>query len=94
MSLPHGAVGWSAVCDCGTSWSYSLICDPLQILWSSTPFHSFLKVVYLICEILMINVVPVLNMLVVYILKDFGNAPFYIHCLFQMADLRMFPLSC
>ena len=26
------------------------------------------------------------------ILKDFRNAPFYIHCLFQMADLRMFHL--
>ena len=24
VSLPHGAFGWSAVCDCGISWSYSL----------------------------------------------------------------------
>ena len=24
LSLPHGAVGWSAVCDCGISWSYPL----------------------------------------------------------------------
>ena len=24
VSLPHGALGWSAVCDCGISWSYSL----------------------------------------------------------------------
>ena len=24
VSLPHGAVGWSAVSDCGISWSYSL----------------------------------------------------------------------
>ena len=24
VALPHGAVGWSAVCDCGISWSYSL----------------------------------------------------------------------
>ena len=24
VSLPHGAAGWSAVCDCGISWSYSL----------------------------------------------------------------------
>ena len=24
MALPHGAVGWSAVCDCGISRSYSL----------------------------------------------------------------------
>ena len=23
VSLPHGAVGWSAVCDCGILWSYS-----------------------------------------------------------------------
>ena len=25
VSLPHGALGWSAVSDCGISWSYSLI---------------------------------------------------------------------
>ena len=25
VALPHGAVGWSAVCDCGNSRSYSLI---------------------------------------------------------------------
>ena len=24
VALPHGAVGWSAVCDCGISWSSSL----------------------------------------------------------------------
>ena len=24
VALPHGALGWSAVCDCGISWSYSL----------------------------------------------------------------------
>ena len=25
MILPHGALGWSALCACGISWSYSLI---------------------------------------------------------------------
>ena len=25
-ALPHGAVSWSAVCDCGISLSYSLFC--------------------------------------------------------------------
>ena len=24
MSLPHGANGWAAVCDCGICWSYFL----------------------------------------------------------------------
>ena len=24
VSRIHGAVGWSAVCDCGSSWTYSL----------------------------------------------------------------------
>ena len=24
VTFPHGAVGWSAVCNCGISWSYSL----------------------------------------------------------------------
>ena len=28
------------------------------------------------------------------ILKDFRDAPFYIHCLFHMIDLMMFSLSC
>ena len=28
VALPHGAVGWSAVCDCGISWSYSLTLLP------------------------------------------------------------------
>ena len=26
--LPHGVIGWSAVCDCGTFWSYSLALRP------------------------------------------------------------------
>ena len=25
VALPHGAMGWSAVCDGGISWSYPLI---------------------------------------------------------------------
>ena len=29
----------------------------------------------------------------IYILRDFRNAPFYIHCLFHMIDLRMFSFS-
>ena len=29
MALPHGAVGWYAVCDCGISWSYSLAFKPV-----------------------------------------------------------------
>ena len=28
-----------------------------------------------------------------YILRDFRNAPFYIHCLFNMVNLRIFSLS-
>ena len=28
-----------------------------------------------------------------FILRDFRNAPFYIHCLFHMINLRMFSLS-
>ena len=26
MPLPHGAVGWSAVCESGFHWSYSFAC--------------------------------------------------------------------
>ena len=25
LIFPHGAMGWYVVCDCGISWSYSLI---------------------------------------------------------------------
>ena len=32
MALPHSAVGWSVVCDCGISWSYSHL-----FLAASTP---------------------------------------------------------
>ena len=28
MALSHSAVGWSAVCDCGISWSYLLLVRP------------------------------------------------------------------
>ena len=34
VALPHGAVGWSAVCDCGISWSYSLTFSP-GIQWGN-----------------------------------------------------------
>ena len=30
MSLPHAAVSLSAVCDCGISWSYSLVLCPMN----------------------------------------------------------------
>ena len=35
VSLPHGVVGWSVVCACGISCSYSLafINDRLSIVW-------------------------------------------------------------
>ena len=29
VPLPHGAVGSSVVCDCGISWSYSLVFNSL-----------------------------------------------------------------
>ena len=38
VTLPYGAVGWSAVCDCGISWSYSLFdmfydwCIPSKVI--------------------------------------------------------------
>ena len=32
MALPRDAMGWSAVCDCGMSWSYSLAYFTILIL--------------------------------------------------------------
>ena len=34
VALPHGLVGWSAVCDWGISWSYSLTFYLLSSYWS------------------------------------------------------------
>ena len=51
MALPHGAVGWSVVCDCGISLSYSLAfyytfrkLIKKDTSFSSTPFchHKFI----------------------------------------------------
>ena len=39
LPLPYGAVGWSVVCDCGISWSYSLTCRSLE----ATKFSVFIK---------------------------------------------------
>ena len=35
LPLPHGAVGWSAVCDCVISWSYLLCFSALCSKFSS-----------------------------------------------------------
>ena len=32
LPLPNGAVGWSVVCDCGISWSYSFTIKYRKIL--------------------------------------------------------------
>ena len=32
VALPHGAVGWSAVCGCRISWSYSLTFNNIHVL--------------------------------------------------------------
>ena len=32
VSSPRGAIGWSAVCDCGISWSYSLFITRQSIM--------------------------------------------------------------
>ena len=40
MALHYGAMGWSAVCDCGISWSYSLTFAlvPINVVsfWNAT----------------------------------------------------------
>ena len=42
-SLPHGAIGWSAECDCGISWSYSFTCSyivrPVNRDWACQTEH-------------------------------------------------------
>ena len=36
MALPHGAVGWSAACDCGISLSYSPTFNPMKYVHIDT----------------------------------------------------------
>ena len=43
MSLPPGAMGWSAVCNCGFSWPYSLTSSSIQRVNQSQKFELFLK---------------------------------------------------
>ena len=41
VPLPHGAVGWSAMCDCDVSWSYSFAfrqLDKLPVISVSLPY--------------------------------------------------------
>ena len=39
MPLPHGAVGWSAVCDCGIFLPYSLFVSNVTSFVSQTPMY-------------------------------------------------------
>ena len=36
VSLPHGAMGRPAVCDCGISWPYSIIFETIIIVDDNT----------------------------------------------------------
>ena len=36
VSLPHGAMGWPAVCDYGISWPYSIIFETIIIVDDNT----------------------------------------------------------
>ena len=38
MTLTHGALGWSAVCDCGIPWSYSLTLGLCHLLFTLNYF--------------------------------------------------------
>ena len=51
LSLPHGVVGWAAVCNCGISWSYLFsFCGTLHMI----VFFLFLKI-YLIIVIITLS---------------------------------------
>ena len=42
VTLPHSAVGWSAVCDCSISWSYSLFLNHGSVCLKSVPLEVLL----------------------------------------------------
>ena len=43
VSLPHGVVGWAAVCNCGISWSYLFIfLGTLHLIVFCFIFHYFI----------------------------------------------------
>ena len=52
MGLLHDAMGWSAVCDCGISWSYSLTFYlykiQLQVIYLSISFDTLYGPAHLI----------------------------------------------
>ena len=56
VALPHGAVGWSAVCDFGISWSYSLVDQEMihlyhsQSLWTQN-IKGLQYILYLPCSL-------------------------------------------
>ena len=51
MPLPRGAMGWSVICDCGISWSYSLIlyCILRNGKFQSVPALAMQQDLYLTC---------------------------------------------
>ena len=52
MSLPHGAVGQSAVCDCDISWSYVLVeRRRLLAVQIASNLYKYYEVNYCICYI-------------------------------------------
>ena len=53
MSLPHGAVGWSAVCVCGISWLYFLL-----LISSHKVFIGFLFMCCLLCMVICLLISP------------------------------------
>ena len=47
VSLPHGAVGWSVVCNCGISWSYYLFSEVVfvHLVWIDGVKHRLINTV-------------------------------------------------
>ena len=43
--LPHGAVGWSVVCNCGISWSYYLFSEVIfvHLVWIGGVKHRLIN---------------------------------------------------
>ena len=61
MPLPHGAVGWSAMCDCDVSWSYSLAfrqLDKLPVIVIKDKTQCYLNIFYLFVVVVLISVEP------------------------------------
>ena len=91
MALPHSAVGWSALCDCGILWSYSLtffliIISELSFIVDSKQQHYFSPIDllsmkgFMSLKLYLIYHSIYLTLMLVHMLEDTNDCPHQYIC--------------